>query len=382
MSQTPVINDIPSTLRWYDNPAAQSWRCDSPPTGIDRYHATLTGYAPTALTELPLLAEELNVGRVFVKDESTRFGLGAFKALGSSWAIFQTLSKQLDVDVAEPTFADVKVLLDRSSIRQLVTATDGNHGRGVAHIARLLKLEAQIFLPDTADEPTVAAIRSEGAQVMVIDGHYDIAVRQAAEAADNDFSILMQDTAWPGYEEIPGWIVDGYSTLFSEIDAQLRVLGVSADLVTAPIGVGSLAQAAVMHYKSKPDGERAALLGIEPDTATAVLTSLVNGQISTVETGSTIMAGLNCGTPSYTAWPYMQNGLDAVVAVTDEETTQAVGDLAKLGVSSGPSGASSLSGMRVSLSTQERREALGVHAESVVVILSTEARHKPLHKAD
>ncbi|MEU0572634.1 pyridoxal-phosphate dependent enzyme, partial [Nonomuraea sp. NPDC005983] len=297
------------------------------------FHAGLPGYAPTPLVELPALAAELGAGRVFVKDESRRLGLPAFKALGASWAIHQVLSRRTD---------DGPV--------RLVTATDGNHGRAVARMARLLGQHAQVFVPRDGVHPAaVAAIEAEGAQVVQVAGSYDDAVLLAADAADQPGAVLVQDTAWPGYEEIPGWIVEGYCTLFAELDAQLSAAGAGAPgLVVVPAGVGSLAQAAITHYRSGqagsagPDGAGVALLTVEPDSAACVLASLLSGEPVSVATGATIMAGLNCGTPSSLAWPYLRDGLDAAIAVTDVDSARAARDLAALGVRAGPCGAAAL----------------------------------------
>jgi diaminopropionate ammonia-lyase len=326
------------------------------------FHAGLPGYAPTALTELPALATELEVGRVFVKDESSRLGLPAFKALGASWAIHRVLAQRTD---------------GGGPVR-LVTATDGNHGRAVARMARLFGQRAQVFVPRGVHPAAVTAIEDEGADVVLVPGPYDEAVRRAADAAaGGQDTVLVQDTAWPGYERIPGWIVEGYSTLFAEIDGQLGTLGTeSPGLVVVPAGVGSLAQAAVTHYRSRrAEPAPAALMSVEPDTAACVLASLGRGEPVGVPTGATTMAGLNCGTVSSLAWPYLRDGLDAAVAVTDADSAGAARDLAAAGVSSGPCGAASLAGARSALTgdgAAVRRRALDVGPASTVVLLSTE----------
>ena len=318
-------------------------------TDAAAFHATLPGYAPTPLVEVPTLAVELGVGRVLVKDESARLHLGAFKVLGASWAIHRLLARHLTG------------LPDGAA---LVAATDGNHGRAVAWTARLLGLPAHVYVPHVVPARSVEAIRGEGAAVTIVTGSYDDAVRRAA---GHPGGVLVQDTSWPGYEDVPRWIVDGYATLFAEVDAQLS--GGHADLVVVPMGVGSLAQAAITHH----DGRATALLGVEPDSAACVLASLRAGRPTTVSTGATIMAGLNCGTPSAAAWPLLRDGLDAAVAVTDAATALAVRDLAAVGVDSGPSGAASLAGARAALTGHpDRRAALAVDAGSTVVLLNTE----------
>ncbi|MFI9025535.1 diaminopropionate ammonia-lyase [Streptomyces sp. NPDC053560] len=352
------------TLPWYERPSARTWRCAPAPSEVRSFHSSLPDYSPTPLTELPPLAAELGVGRVFAKDESSRLGLPAFKALGASWAVHRTLAERAS-NGAEPGPVT------------LVTATDGNHGRAVARTARLLGQRAQVFVPQGVHPRAVAAIAAEQAQVTEVPGPYDEAVRLAARAAAAPDAVLVQDTAWPGYEQIPGWIVEGYSTLCTEIDEQLVAAGIAQGpgLVAVPVGVGSLGQAVVTHYRSRPSERAPALLSVEPEAAACVLESLVLGEPVSVTTGETIMAGLNCGTPSSIAWPCLHGGLDAAVAVPDADSARAAADLAALGVSSGPCGAAALAGLRAALTGADadaRRTALGLDPHSVVVLLSTE----------
>jgi diaminopropionate ammonia-lyase len=291
------------------------------------------------------------VGRVLVKDESHRLGLPAFKVLGASWACHQVLSEAPGA--------------------MLVTATDGNHGRAVARMAAHFGVEATVFVPRLMLPQTAARIADEGATVVRVDGDYDGAVRGAAAfAAEQSGRALVQDTAWEGYERVPGWIVEGYETLLAEVDAQL---GGPPDLVAVPVGVGSLAEAVVRHHR-RPGAARPAVLAVEPDTAACLLASLTVGRPTTVPTAATVMAGLNCGTVSRSAWPVLRAGCDAAVAVTDEEALRAVADLEALGVTSGPSGAATLAGVRAALPHPERRAALGVDDGAVLVLLSTEGQ--------
>lgn len=343
-----------STDLWLAAPGARSWTCAPAPSAPAAFHAGLPGYVPTPLHDLPALAAECGVRRVLVKDESARFGLPAFKALGVSYAIHRVLGERTG-----------------GSRPELVAATDGNHGWAVAAFARRLGLRAQVVVPRGADPRAVAAIRAEQAAVTVLDGDYDAAVRRAAEeAGSRPAAVLVQDTAWPGYTRIPQWIVDGYSTLLVEIDAQLAALDEPAPaLVVTPMGVGSLAQAVVTHHRSRRTG--AALLGVEADTAACVLASLVAGRPCTVPTGATAMHGLNCGTPSALAWPHLRDGLDAAVAVSDAQSADAARDLAAFGVPAGPCGAASLAAVRAV--PDHARARLGLTARSTVVLLSTEA---------
>jgi diaminopropionate ammonia-lyase len=333
---------------WYHSPGARDWTWPSSPGDAHAFHQSLPGYSPTPLVSLPELAAELGVGRVLVKDESSRLGLPAFKVLGASWACRQVLQRRPGAT--------------------LVTATDGNHGRAVARMAAHFGVGATVFVPAVMLPQTAAHIVDEGATVVWVDGGYDDAVRRAAAFAGEPGRALVQDTAWAGYEQVPAWIVQGYQTLLDELDAQL---GGAPDLVAVPVGVGSLAEAVVRHYR-RPGAPHPGVLAVEPDTAACVLASLTAGRPTTVGTAATVMAGLNCGTISSSAWPVLRGGCDAAVAVSDEDALRAVADLGRLGVSSGPSGAATLAGVRAGLAEPGRRAALGLDDDAVLVLLSTE----------
>jgi diaminopropionate ammonia-lyase len=345
---------------WIAHSPPPDWSCDAPPTVVFDFHRSLVDYEPTRLVDLPTLAEELGVARVFAKDESRRLGLPAFKALGASWAIHQALRQ------AEP----------RDRPETLMAATDGNHGRAVARFARLRGHPAQIWVPGGVQPTAIDAIKAEGAVVTMVDGSYDQAVGAAAAAADELGGLLIQDTAWDGYRQIPGWIVQGYATMFFEIDEQFAAYGAgSPHLVAVPVGVGSLAQAALAHYRSRQSGRDVSVVSVEPDTAACVYASLAAGSLTCIDTRETIMAGLNCGTPSEQAWPYLHGGLNAAVRVTDSAATRAMNDLATLDVDAGPCGAAGLAGVRTALTGDDaaaRRDHLRIDATSTVLLLITE----------
>jgi diaminopropionate ammonia-lyase len=341
---------------WFYSPEGRDWTAAEATAGALDFHRSLPGYEPTPLVELPDLADELAVGRVFVKDESQRLGLPAFKVLGASWACRQ--------------------VLERSPGVRLVTATDGNHGRAVARMASHFGVGSTVFVPAVMRPEAARMIEDEGADVVWVDGDYDGAVRRAAHfAAEEGGRELVQDTAWEGYTDVPAWIVEGYQTLLHEVDEQLAALGTSAHLVAVPVGVGSLAEAVVRHYR-QPAGPRPRVLSVEPDTAACVLESLATGRPSTVPTDATVMAGLNCGTISVSAWPVLRDGCDAAVAVTDEEALRACDDLGRLGLSSGACGAATLAGVRAAQVVPGRFSSLGLSSTGVVVLLGTEGAHR------
>ncbi|WP_426502036.1 pyridoxal-phosphate dependent enzyme [Dactylosporangium sp. McL0621] len=318
-----------------------AWACRPAPAAVTDFHRSLPGYAPTRLAALPALARAAGISRLYAKQESNRLGLPAFKALGASWAIHRALHEHRP---AGPV--------------TIVTATDGNHGRAVAHFARAFGHRATIYVPDGVSAFAVEAIRGEGGEVVHVPGDYDTAVRAAAEAPGG---LLVQDTAWAGYEEIPAWIVDGYSTLFAEIDEQLDG---EPDLVLVPTGVGSLLQAALTHYRSRPGAVR--VVSVEPATAACVRASVAAGRPVTVATATTNMAGLNCGTVSALAWPYIRAGLDACVTVDDGAAAAAGRELAAHGVDAGPCGAAPLAALDV------LRAGALLPPDATVVLLVTE----------
>jgi diaminopropionate ammonia-lyase len=349
---------VTSPRAWLGNQRDPAWSATTPDPAALAFHRRLPDYVPTRLVDLPRLAQELDVGRVFAKDESERLGLSSFKALGASWAVRRVL------DGVDPA-SDVTI----------VTATDGNHGRAVARTALHVGRRATVLVPVGVHPDAIAAIRGEGALVVEVDGTYDDAVARAAELGAEDGHVLVQDTSWPGYEQVPGWIVDGYDTLFVEIDEQLEAHGVGRpDLVVVPTGVGSLLQAALVHYREQADGAATAVMSVEPDSAACVRASLEARRPTSVDTGVTAMAGLNCGTVSTLAWPAIVAGLDAALVTSDESAASAAATLADLGVDAGPCGAAPLAALRDVLDTDAaafRRHA-GIDSDAVVVLLVTE----------
>lgn len=348
----------------YHNPDARDWRSEPGESALT-FHRSMPGYAPTRLIEVPELARELGVASVHVKEESARFGLPAFKMLGASYAISRVLSLRYAASTAALSLAELRAALAAHPPVELIAATDGNHGRAVARTARLLGLASRIFFPGDISPQAKAAIASEATRAIEVDHAYDAVVavaREASEAA-GDSAVLIQDTAWPGYEEIPAWIVAGYSTLLVEAGAQLAA---PPDIVAVPTGVGSLLQAAVQHYRC--GATHPSVLAVEPEAAAPVLASLHAGRMTSIETAPTIMAGLNCGTPSALAWPVLAAGLDRAVAVTDAEAARALGGLAAYGIDAGPCGAAGLAGIRA-LARHDRLDQ-----RATVLLVSTEGR--------
>ncbi|EGR49662.1 peptidase M20 [Trichoderma reesei QM6a] len=352
----------------YFNPLAESWTAPSPddPQLAYRFHSQLPAYSPTQLIPLTDLAKELGVQSIHLKDETSRLGLPSFKILGASWGTFRAIAQRLDLPI-DSSLGSVEQKLASSNIT-LYAATDGNHGRAVARMASILGVPAQIHVPTTMHQSTIDLIKSEGARVVISDGFYDDAVVDArVAAAKDDTALVIQDFASGDYVQIPQWIVDGYLTMMLEIDGQLGCT--TPDLVVVPVGVGSFAQAVVTHFK-KP-GKQTKVLTVEPDTSASLWKSLRSGESSsTSEKSPSIMAGLDCGTPSSISWAVLRHGVDASLTISDYEAHKACEYLKSQGVSAGPCGAAPIAALR----RLERadRERLGLTKNSVVVIFCTE----------
>ncbi|HLH64413.1 MAG TPA: diaminopropionate ammonia-lyase [Solirubrobacteraceae bacterium] len=344
------------------------------------FHAALAGYRPTPLRRATHAAERLGVGEVLVKDESARLGLPSFKVLGASWAVHRALVEHLGSTPDEiPTLADLRRALPRAEAPALAAATDGNHGRAVARMAASLGLRARIFVPSDMVRARIAAIEGEGASVTVVDGGYDEAVARSAREAGPD-CLVISDTSWPGYERVPAWVIEGYGTIFDEIEEELgREHRPQPDVVVVPIGVGALAAAVVAHYRSRQGGGPR-LVGVEPTSAACVLESVAAGEIVTLPHPQTsVMAGLNCATPSLIAWPLVSR-LDVYVAVPDAVIPQATRLLARDGIVAGECGAAGLAAMMALVDDQrlaQQRECLALGTGSRVLLLCTEGATDP-----
>lgn len=344
------------------------------------FHASMPGYGPTALRQAPAAATALGVAEVLVKDESARLALPSFKVLGASWAVYRALLARLGASRAEvPTFDALRDAVAPLRPLSLAAATDGNHGRAVAHVAALLGLDAAIYVPDNMVSARIDAIAGEGATVTVVHGGYDDAIRRSAQDA-SDRCLVISDTSWEGYEEVPAWVIEGYGTVFAEIEEQLQGRE-PPDVVAVPIGVGALAAAVVRHYWSGPTDTRPRLVGVEPTSAACVLESVAAGEIVTLDhPQDSIMAGLNCATPSLIAWPAVSQGIDAYVAVPDARVPEAMRLLRADGIVAGETGAGGLAGMLALVHDAPLQEAcrgVGLSAGSRVLLLCTEGATDP-----
>ncbi|KAF7510798.1 hypothetical protein GJ744_005898 [Endocarpon pusillum] len=362
-----------SKLPVWTNPSASSFQCTliDDPDLPHRFHAHLPGFQVSPLVPLDDLAAELGIKRVFVKDESKRAGLPAFKILGASWGTFRAVAELVGME-PDVGLEDVVIKAQEAEIK-LLAATEGNHGQAVARMAKLMKLEVEIYASNFMDQSTESLIAGEGAKVIRVDGDYDAAVAQAAKQAFRKKNhILIQDNSFEGYEKIPNWIIEGYSTLLMEVESQLQEVGLKATTIVTPIGVGSLGHAVVSFAKSKSRG--IGVIGVEPINSACLHHSLRTGNNRTIRTTATIMAGMNCGTVSPISWPILKQGVNASVTISEWEAHQAVEYLHRHGIDAGPCGAAALAALR--RVAAENPGAVGLGRDSVVVLLSTEGKRE------
>jgi len=342
------------------------------------YHRKLPGYAASPLLEAPEIASALGVAELWVKDESRRLGLPSFKILGASWGVYRALDNHIGGFQSWASTGELRAQLERGRPPALAAATDGNHGRAVARMANLLGLECRIFVPVSTAAARIAGIESEGASCEVVAGGYDEAVARSARQA-SDTCLVISDTSWAGYSDVPAWVIEGYSTIFWEVDDELARRGRRGpDVVVVQIGVGALAAAAARHYRREGVEPRPRLVGVEPDDAACVLASMAAGTVVTLPSPQkSIMAGLNCGTPSLNAWPLVSRGFDSFVAIDDDRARGAMRTLAASGIVAGETGAAGLGGLVAVTGSEGLRARAGIEDSSRVLVLSTEGATDP-----
>ena len=356
------------------------------------FHRSLPGYAPTPLRELPALAARLKLGGILVKDESLRFGIKAFKPLGASYAMYRFLKKQWSARFQEPftpaSFRDKRALEKLGSFT-FCAATDGNHGRAVAWTAKQLGQKAVIYMPADSVPARIGNVRSEGAEVVLLEGTFDLCVeRCAADAAKNGWQAIS-DTAYPGYREIPGWILLGYTTIFAELQGLLHgPMKTGVDLVILPAGVGGLAAAGAFFYAKNYGARRPCLVCVEPVSSDCFLESVRFGRGEPLPTRgkqTSIMAGLNCGVPSPLAWPIVRDAFPFFLAVGDEYAEAAMrryyhplrGDPQIISGESGSSGLAALLALTTSKKLVDVRAKLPLGPQSRVLLINTEGDTDP-----
>ncbi len=352
---------------------------------VRAFHRSLPGYAATPLVRLDAQAQRLGLAGLWLKDESARFGLDAFKVLGAAYAVARALAERLHL-AGRLDFERLRAAVRDVGALTLVTATDGNHGRALAWAARALGQRAVVYLPNGATAHRLQAIAELGAQAEVHSGNYDDAVRHAARLAAERGWVLVQDTAWAGYEQVPRWIMQGYLTMFAEAFEQLGDRSPTHVFIQA--GVGSLAGSLQGYLRERYGANGAALYVVEPQAAACYCDSARarDGKARAV-TGAlaTIMTGLAAGEPSTLGWPILRDYAAGFFACADAVAQQGVRLLARPldadpGVVSGESGAVTaglVAMLRVRTEMRSITDAIGLGPESRVLLFSTEGATDP-----
>lgn len=357
-----------------------------------RFHSSFPQYSVTPLAQLEGMAQHLGLGGLFVKNESYRFGLNAFKVLGGSFAMGRYIAKEMGRDVSQMTYQYLTSEAFRREFGQATffTATDGNHGRGVAWAANKLGQKAVVHMPKGSTKPRFDNIAKEGAQVTIEDVNYDDCVRMAAaEAAQTEHGVIVQDTAWDGYEEIPSWIMQGYGTMAGEAAEQLRQISVNRPThVFVQAGVGSLAGAVVGYFTNLFPNDPPKFIVMEAQAADCLYQGAMAGDGSPRMVGGdlqTIMAGLACGEPNTISWDILRNHVTAFVSCPDWVSAKGMrmlgaplkGDPAVISGESGAVGMGLIASLMQDDTYQDLRDAIGLNRFSQVLMFSTEGDTDP-----
>ncbi len=326
----------------------------------------LDGAGPTPLVSLPGLAAELSVAAIHLKDEGRRLGLGSFKALGGAYAVMRLAGEARAGGASSPMV--------------FACATDGNHGRSVAFGARRVGARAVIFVHGGVSDARAAAIAAYGAEIVRVAGTYDDSVAEAARVSAENGWTVVSDTAWPGYERIPGLVMQGYTTIAAET---LAALPAPPTHVFLQAGVGGLAAAVAGHLAATLDAARPKVVVVEPDKAACLFASARAGTLTAIPAGeATVMAMLECYAPSLSAWRILERTADAFLTVSD---TDAVAAMLRLGapaagdaaIVAGESGGAGLAGLMVAAGDPDMRRSLGLDATSRVWLINSEGATDP-----
>lgn len=355
------------------------------------FHKSFQQYKETPLWNLKCYAKGKGIKNLYVKDESYRFNLNSFKVLGGSYAIGKLIASKLNKNIREITFEYLKSNQWKKEVGEMVlaTATDGNHGRGVAWTAKQLGLKAKVYMPIGSTENRLNHIKNLGAEAYITDMNYDDTVRYVVEQAKKNNWTVIQDTAWNGYKDVPKWIMQGYSTLAKEVINQM-----GDDIPThvfLQAGVGAFASVITSILTAYYVEEAPKVIIVEPRNAACFYESIKNDKLTNV-TGNmeTIMAGLACGEPNPLGYEILSRYGDLFISASDEMTKKGMrilynpkGDDCK--IISGESGAVGLGVLDEILTNSEYediKEVLEIDEESIVLIVSTEGDTDPdMYKA-
>ena len=392
-----MITEIPFQNSKYivqDRKARELPMALSPATALSvrAFHRQLPGYKPTPMVRLEYLARSWGFRDILVKDEAPRFGLNAFKVLGGSYAVARLICQKLDRPLSEVPYAQLVSDEVREMVGQitLTTATDGNHGRGVAWAAERLGQKAVVYMPKGSAPARVAAIRSHGAEVEVTDLNYDDTVRLCCRMASENGWYVVQDTAWEGYEEVPLWIMQGYMTMCAEAVDQLRAEDVYPTHIFVQAGVGALAGAVVGYLAQVYQEPKTKFIIMEPNNAACIFTSAAagDGKPHAVKGAlDTIMVGLACGEPNPISWEILRDIPSSYISCADFLAANGMRILANPlrgddAVEAGESGAIGI-GLMDALATNEAfqglKEDLEIGRDARLLCFNTEGATDPVN---
>lgn len=350
---------------------------------VEQFLEHRDGHRPTPLVSLPQLAEQLGVASIALKDEGHRLGLGSFKALGGSYAVIRLVLEEAanvlgrDIDVAELKSDAVRAI---ASAMTFACATDGNHGRSVAMGAQLVGARCAIFVHSGVSEERIAAIARYGAEMIRVDGNYDDSVHEAARVAADNGWITVSDTSWPGYERIPGFVMQGYTALLSEA---LRQMPESPTHVFVQAGVGGIAATVAGHFSVLFGDKRPFFVVVDPSKAACLYESARAGHaVKVAHEDSTVMAMLECYEPSLVAWRILSHAADAFMTVDDPDAVNAMRLLANPSgsdpaVVAGESGGVGLAALLKIAADPTLRTKIGLDAQSRIFLVNTEGATDP-----
>lgn len=356
------------------------------------FHKSFPQYEETPLISLNKLSQYLEVSNIYIKDESYRFGLNAFKVLGGSFAIVNYIASKIGCDVSELSYNVLTSEKFKNNLPKTTffTATDGNHGRGVAWAANKLGQKAVVYMPKGSSKVRLNNILKEGAVATIEDANYDECVRMAAKTSSEvPNSAVIQDTAWKGYEEIPSWIMQGYGTLLLEISDQLLKYGCNRPThVFVQAGVGSLAGTVLGYFANLYPDNCPVTVVIEAKKADCLYRSALarDGEIKTVDGDmQTIMAGLACGEPNRISWEILKSKTSCFVSCPDWVSALGMrilgaplkGDTQIISGESGAVGMGLLYSIMKDPNLNELREALKLNKDSKILLISTEGDTDP-----
>jgi diaminopropionate ammonia-lyase len=353
------------------------------PEVVRRYLSLWQNILPTPLVPLPEIARSTGVGSVMMKDEGQRLGLGSFKALGGAYAVMRIFYRKLQEHLGRTVPIDEIVSTAARQFARTVTfccATDGNHGKSVAAGAKVLGCRSAIFVHQGVTEARASAIGSD--LVVRVAGNYDDSVLEARRVAMEENWVLVSDTSWPGYEEYPSIVAQGYTVLADEALAQYVEAGLAPPThVFLQAGVGGFASSISAHLVERLGRPNIRTIVVEPDRAACLFESAMQGGLTSAPSADpTIMAMLECYTPSLVGWRILQETADAFMTVTDDEARSAMRALALRDgtpVISGESGAAGLAGLMAIAEDRSSREMIGLDRNSRVLLINTETATDP-----